>query len=198
MPKVIYIRHGESESNQMINEVLKNKKTLSIEQENQIKTNSNPNLTILGNMQAIATARYLSKILENYKTIQIWTSPYKRAQQTAHSLIELNNDIKLEIITELYEYTKHVKQFDELSKLNIIKDDNWNKFTERVLNFNNKLKQKLLNMNENEILLVFGHSVFLSVLMSYQISQEKDNSIDTTIFHLPNCCINTLEFKSNK
>ena len=198
MPKVIYIRHGESESNKIIHD---NKK-LTNEHEEQIKCFLNPNLTNLGSEQANKTGDYLYKILKNkYKKIYVWISPYNRTQQTAKPFLQLSQDLPVEsnIMPDLYEYTSNNKQpNDELIKLGINNDITWNHFINRVIKFNIKLKEKMLKMHEDEILLIFGHSLFFSVLMAYQTVQEKDAEIDDITFELPNCCLSTIGYNTTR
>lgn len=200
MPKVILVRHGESESNKIIHI----NKTLTEDHEEQLSRFSNPNLTDLGFKQATQTGNYLHNILKNNnKKINVWISPYDRTQQTAKPFLDicLSQSMQLEtnIVPDLYEYTSPKKQLGEnLLKLGVGHDHSFDDFVKRVIQFNSKLKEKLFEMDEDQILIIFGHSLFFSILMEYQVVQESYSNIHDVTFELPNCSISTIGFNFEK
>ncbi|CAH6419020.1 Histidine phosphatase superfamily clade 1 [uncultured virus] len=84
-PLVIFVRHGESQSNKLIHD------NLGIElTPEQIHERQDPELTELGVKQAARTAEYLYQRLESYGSdvkVHVWVSPFARTRETAHEFI---------------------------------------------------------------------------------------------------------------
>lgn len=195
-PNLFYlIRHGESESNKIIHsqEIKDSKK-----RKKALNANGDPCLTPLGCQQAFHTAKHLfDKISEKYSSVNILVSPLKRTKETADPFIELckknNFPFKLVYDPNLQEYTSPQKQVDELlTHLGepLIVDKQWSHFTDRVL----KILKVLREPSETPFI-IFGHSQFFSVLLSYFGSQETYVlPRHKIVFHLPNCCITTFSY----
>ena len=191
---VVYIRHSESESNVVLHN--NPKSNLSSSEEALINSFSDPNITNKGKAQALVTANFLfDKIKSMKKTnLKILVSPFKRAQQTMLPFIELceKHNIKHNfiIMNELQEYTSPKKILNPEQKMRgLVNHHTWQDYIPFVLKFNDILKQELKKQKDNEILIIFGHSLFFSSLLSYHIAQEEHMSNDKPHIHQPNCCI---------
>ena len=187
---LIFIRHGESESNHYIH-------TKSDNLEHNINKHGNPNLTPTGVAQGDETGKYLSKMLGNRK-VTVFTSRFKRTMQTAETFLHMYEDNIEEVqnLSFLNEYTKPSKQLSQ-SDINdgIVCHNSWKEFTKNIMEFLDYIKKY-----QNKTLVIFGHSLYISVLTSYLGSKSKcmiDGSIDNIIFELPNCSITTMELKED-
>jgi broad specificity phosphatase PhoE len=191
---VVYVRHAESESNLILHN---NKdKNLSSSQEKNLNSYHDPDITELGIKQSICTAQYiLNKIKEMNKTkINVWMSPFQRAQDTAMYFIDLcykeNIEINFKIIVELQEYTSPKKVLSEQqTKQGLIIHDTKEIFIDKVIKFNDTLKTELKEHTKSDILIVFGHSLFFSNLFSYHINHEQFRPNERGSIRLPNCSI---------
>lgn len=192
-PLILLIRHGESESNNIFRN------------EGDYPNVSDAVLTKLGHQQAEVTANHLMQCFKNYGTempkITVWMSPFMRTQQTAAPFIELAKDsiVHTEVIPTLQEYTSISKHLsEELIKAGCINHQSWNHFIENVRTFNTQLKKTYRALQDDEILVIFGHSIVISVLLSYYASQRKNMpaTIDDISIHIPNCSITSLKLNS--
>ena len=121
---VLYVRHAESESNAIIHESRKNdRKRLTDSQEDKVNSYNDPDITSLGIRQSMVTGIHLiSKLkLMKKKKINIWMSPFQRAQDTAKHFIdrcdeENDLEVRISIIRELQEYTSPKKEITEEQK----------------------------------------------------------------------------------
>lgn len=210
---VIYVRHAESESNAIIHTAKKenlihtskksNLKILSQSQEVLLNSYSDPNITFIGSQQASCLAEHLiNKInILNKKTVNIWISPFKRTIETANKFIELctknNIDHNVKIMPELQEYTSKKKTLtDKEIDAGLIIHDTIDVFLNKITIFNDILKQHLYEqeVNQDSVLILFGHSLFFSSLMTYHITQETILPTDTSSLQIPNCSISCESF----
>jgi broad specificity phosphatase PhoE len=95
----------------------------------------------------------------------------------------------------LNEYTRPSKKLTAEHKASGIAHHNsWEDFTAQVVAFVDMIEQRV----DEETVVVFGHSLFLSVLMSYVASNkcfipEKDQCV----FRFPNASITTFVYEEN-
>lgn len=190
---VVYIRHAESESNLILHT---NKNNLTSSQEKSLDSYHDPDITELGIKQSICTAQYLlNKIKEMNKTkINIWMSPFQRAQDTAMYFIDLcykeQINISFKTLIELQEYTSPNKVLsDNQIKQNLIIHKTKEIFIDQVIKFNDILKIKLKEQTNNDILIIFGHSLFFSNLLAYHVNHEQFRPINLGSIRVPNCAI---------
>ncbi len=195
---VIYVRHAESEANVVIhNKPNKSDKSkLSQSQENLLNSYADPHITSLGKTQAAHTATHLIQtILKLNKTkVTIWVSPFKRTIETAKPFIigcfDRNIDYTVTFLPELQEYTTNKKPLSEEQKESgLIIHQNFDSFLHKLLTFNEMLKNQLKKQNQEQILIVFGHSIFFSTLLSYHIMHERITPTEISSLQLPNCSL---------
>lgn len=193
---VVYVRHAESEANVIIHKEKDKLKKLSDDQDELINSYIDPNITSLGEQQALYTAKYLIERIRlmNKTNITVWISPFRRTQETAKYFINLcienNITYKVQIIPELQEYTTNKKPVSEILIDNgIVIHKSFSEFVSQVIIFNNILKNELRKQDQNTIHILFGHSLFFSVLMSYHIIHEQVFPKNISSLQLPNCSI---------
>lgn len=189
---VVYVRHAESEANIIIHKHKDKTKPLSSSQEMKINSFTDPNISELGYNQAHITARHLLDTIKKMgKTkITVWQSPFVRAQNTAKPFIEqcTENLINIQIVPELQEYTttKIVLQDHETHLVNHTTKE---EFYDQVIKFNGLLLEELGKQTPEHILIIFGHSLFFSTLITYHVQHEKCKILDIPSLQLPNCSI---------
>ena len=190
---VVYVRHAESESNLILHT---NKNNLTSSQEKSLDSYHDPDITELGTKQSSCTAQYLlTKVKEMNKTkVDIWMSPFQRAQDTAMYFIKLCNkqniEINLKTIVELQEYTSPKKVLSESQfKQGLINHNTKEIFIDQVIKFNDTLKTELKEQTKDNILIIFGHSLFFSNLFAYHTNHEQFRPIERGSIRLPNCSI---------
>lgn len=201
---IFFVRHGESESNKLIHDKIYTKKS---DLKEALNSHGDPNLTDKGIEQAQHTAEYLfGKLKQKYSNVNILVSPIKRTVQTANELIKLcdNEEFKEEFkhtityLPELQEYTNPNKNTKgKLTCLGdpLIVDESWESFCSRVL----KTVTILEGIKNKAPTVVFGHSIFISILCSY-VSSQKNYIIEeknNRSFQLPNCSITPMSFNNN-
>lgn len=198
---VVYVRHAESEANTIIHTSTK----LTEDDEKMINSYGDPNITECGYSQASTTSKYLlQKIVKiNKQKVHIWISPFKRAQQTAEKFIdECKNsglEYSIETLIFLQEYTSPKKKLSqELLDKGLIIHNSIADFNKIVREFNKYLKTALLKQTDEEIIVIFGHSVFFSSLLTYQCIQEEYNITQFPCFQLPNCSITSVALDKNE
>ena len=185
MPTIIMVRHGESVAN----------KDLRFSGEY-----ADPQLTELGHIQAKITAKYLVRCFEGTTSnkIIVWTSPFLRTIQTAEPFIKLAGNMvrKVESIQLLQEYTTSNNSLTpHLRKDFCIQHKQWSDFTNQLFLLNELLRETYYNLKEDETLIIFGHSLVISTLLTYYISGERvmNTCIDDTSIQIPNCAITCLK-----
>lgn len=194
---IFYIRHGQSESNAITSNQIVDNESIT---KNLVSVD--PNITELGEKQAKATATYLfNQLPKNSSNITIIQTPLKRTQQTALPFISLLKDhnINYKLITNeiSFEYIAQHKEIPpELSdKIEI--DSDWSWFWWRARLFNQQLRE-MMDQDSESIYVVFGHGLFLSLLIAFQMSQEtivmSSPKISVDLF---NCSISKTEFIQN-
>jgi len=149
-------------------------------------------LVILSWLHAIETASYLIKICEKNSIEPIvWSSKYTRAQQTAEPFLTFAKR-NYNVDKDLREYSRVGRTFPDW----VTPDESWESFCQRVFIFAKKLKE----LDQSETYIIFGHSLFFSVLLSYLSTQEEYEFCNKSFaIHLPNCSISTIKWcKSNK
>ncbi len=199
MTTIIFVRHGESLSNILIhqNNINKTSKTTLTDQLNEI---GDPHLTVTGNKQSIAVGEYLCKQLGT-KYVRVLTSLFTRTQETSKPFCDMyskyikSND-SLELLSE---YTKPEKKLTkEHLKRGLKPHQNWDEFTKTIKNFVIILEEMdSADCSEPITIVIFGHSLYISVLTSYLGSRKTfiptNNQL---VFRCPNCSITTVEYSN--
>jgi broad specificity phosphatase PhoE len=200
---VVYVRHAESESNLILHD--NKNKSLTKSQENIINSHNDPDITSLGIEQSISTSIcILNKIKEmDITTIDVWISPYQRAQDTASYFIELCQKERIQIniktVVELQEYTSMKKTIsDEQKKIGMMIHETKDIFIEQIIKFNDILKINLKEQTKGNILIIFGHSLFFSNLISYHVNHEQFKPKEISSLQLPNCSISCENYDFNQ
>lgn len=175
MNKIIFVRHGESVSN----------KHLHQGQMHKINNYADPELTSIGQQQAEQTAEHLKNVLQKEEKVAVFTSQYTRTQQTAKPYISSNTNVHH--LHHMGLFNEYAPSYQKLPA-NIQHDNSWDDFTLRVKNF----ADNLLEISSNAV--VFGHSLFISVLASYLILGTLP---DKPLFTIPNASITTFVFENN-
>ena len=203
---VIYVRHAESEANTIIHKSKSLGKPLTSSQELKIHSYSDPDITHLGIEQSKATAQYLFDNIKkmNKKHVTVWLSPMKRAQHTGKYFIDLFKDdlITTKIINELQEFTS-TKITLEDHHTYLVNHATKEEFFDQIMKFNELLLDELKNQTHepnDHILIIFGHSLFFSSILSYHIQHEKNKIVEFSSLQLPNCSISceSYNFTENK
>jgi broad specificity phosphatase PhoE len=195
MTTVIFVRHGESESNWFLHQ----DKT-DPELSKKINALGDPKLTGLGSKQADKVGEYLHRLLKG-KNLRIFTSPFQRTSETAEPFIsrKVKEKIAFSIQTlgVLQEYTKPQKHLtqDHHNK-GIVHHETWDDFTKQIRAFVDELED---HCQENDHpIVIFGHSLYLSVLVSYiASSKEMMPKKEQLVFRFPNCSITTFEYSQS-
>lgn len=199
---VVYVRHAESEANIIIHNHKDKSKPLSQSQEMKINSFLDPDISQIGIEQAKVTATYLFDTIKkmNKTKITVWQSPFLRAQHTAKYFIELcqENLIHSSIVNELQEYTS--TKVILYNHAYLINHETKDEFYDQVIKFNKLLLEELEHQNQDNILIIFGHSLFFSTLITYHIQHEKCKIYDMSSLQLPNCSISceSHDFLNNK
>jgi broad specificity phosphatase PhoE len=187
---IIFVRHGESESNVYLHENNPDASTL-------INKHGDPMLTTTGHNQSFWTGQYLSDAFKEYSPIPekivVYCSPFTRTRETCkHFLTHYGDGIEYTEDVLLTEYTSVRKQLtDEHKSRGLTHDLNWEAFVGRVKSF----IDKLVVPNDKPIV-VFGHSLWVSVAVSYLSSQKTYVPAKVALsFEFPNCSITTIQYK---
>lgn len=142
-------------------------------------------LTELGEFQAKETAQYLAAYCKScdFKP-EVWVSPLKRARDTAQPFLEYGlHSGEKKVVAGLQEFTKPTKKAPKP----FIVDEDISAFFARVHEF---VDAFFVNAKPPQNLIIFGHSLFFSAMISYLGTQAKARFDDKNIaFHLPNCSI---------
>ena len=143
-------------------------------------SDNNPDLTELGYKQAKIVCQHLKEKLKN-RPFKIMTSPLKRAILTAEPLL------------------KHVDQEYEINEMLIefsfAKKASWKEFTNTIA----QVVTRLENHSDDVPIVIFGHSIYLSCLISY-IASAKIGFLEKRdlAFRIPNAAITTCTFDKSK
>jgi broad specificity phosphatase PhoE len=188
MTNVIFVRHGESESNVFIhadpNDAMLSQKICAI---------GDPKLSNKGHLQANDVGEFLVKKLDG-KKVRVLTSLFTRTIQTSQPFCDAYKDnIELHEHTKLLcEYTKPLHQLSNDHKSQGLEHHHtWEEFTNQVEDCVDLL-ESLAQCSDTPIV-VFGHSLFLSVLVSYLgSSKTMVPEKQQLTFRFPNCSITTL------
>lgn len=189
-PKVIFVRHGESTSNKTIHDSFEQKVLPGILTEMKL----DPGLTSLGIEQSQLTAIHLGNIIkkENAK-VHIWQSPLKRTHLTALPFLTIVG-APSSVTTEplLQEHVGSEMDIPKRLKDVGVVSQTWDEYFTNTRLLVKKIKEKLYSMNDNEYLIIFGHSLTISLaisLMSMGVLSEREIVPVPISFHLPNCSL---------
>ncbi len=193
---IIFVRHGESEANKYLheNEVVDEDKLNS----------ADPGLTNRGYHQAVTTSEYLLAVfaLDRASEIHVMFSPLERAKKTfavfsSYWRGRQGGMILGDEVLALFEWSPLKKKMpQELLEKGLKNDDSWDDFIIRVVMFKNFLKEKIRSIEPGEAIVIFGHSLFFSVLMQHLMCQELFFPSEGHIsLQIPNCSISCFEYK---
>lgn len=163
---ILLVRHGESENNLL----MKHAKSTDTTKYDGKKEDCL--LTEQGTHQAITTGAYLRKQLKD-KDLMVWSSSLKRAVSTAEHA-GFKDAERMDLLTE---YDKEI----ELTR-----------------DFHLRLVQTLARIqhrrDDSKILVIFGHSIFFSMLLSYIVSHGPwyGDVFEYMTIELPNCSVTNL------
>lgn len=197
----IYVRHGESEQNQIIHKS-------EGQQVQDLQKMYDPELTDLGKKQAEMTAEYLCYMLDKYYphvTINVWVSPFKRTKQTAQPFI----DKKPQVVVNsqclnhlLQEYTSEKNKYpiEMVESMDIIP---YHKDLYHYYDCIKALSERIKIFNRNDdvnptVLIIFGHSLTFSQLLTYQSNNEAYQPQEISRIHLPNCSISVVQYQQSE
>ena len=144
--RVIFVRHGESESNLVIHNA--ESSVLSSEEKSEINRNGDPKLTARGKNQAQKTAQHLSMLCEGANAVHVYVSPFKRTLETATPfLVSVDfSKLILETDTSLQEYTRPSRVISQSlkDKYNFINDVSFGSFCDRVKMFSTTASKRFV------------------------------------------------------
>lgn len=211
LPNVIYVRHGETVSNKYLHsgesshhsrkssggDFVRNPAGSRFDPRGDLLDLADPKLTEVGKEQAEEVGNHFQNILPqtHYENLLLLVSPYQRTIDTSlPTYISLKRDyfIDYRILDELYEYTPPQKNIP--SKFNFENDKDFSSFVNRVREFNIQLKDICETLSKNTLVIIFGHSLFFSVLLEIQSCQEEIVTIEKGSFHLPNCSLSVVVY----
>lgn len=96
---------------------------------------------------------------------------------------------------DMYEYTHPEKIIED--DMGIKHDETWQHFILRVVNCANQLEEEVKKYDDKTVFILFGHSLYFSILMSYIVTKDNIDNIDNC-FELPNCSINSIVYREDK
>lgn len=184
---IIFVRHGESQANAH-QHADRNDPDL----QQKMDAHGDPGLTETGVKQADVTAYYLAEKLTG--SMLVLVSFMKRAYRTAEMFLR-RCEPRVQYLSMLNEYTRPSKKLTaEHRGAGIYHHDSWDEFTAQVAAFVDMIEQRV----EEETVVVFGHSLFLSVLVSYVASNKRFiPEKDQCVFRFPNASITTFVYEEN-
>ena len=190
MTTILFIRHGESETNKFIHQD-PNDPHLS----DKINAVGDPHLTENGILQAKQVGEYLITILKD-KKVRVLTSLFTRTIETSQPFCDeyKSNVSENESLEILSEYTKPQKKLtDEHLKKGLRNHIDWYDFTVSIEECVDILED--MAQCNNQPIIVFGHSLYISTLISYLGSSKMFMPEKSQlIFRFPNCSITSCEY----
>jgi broad specificity phosphatase PhoE len=178
MPVVVFVRHGESEANAITHAG------------GEYRRIEDPPLTDRGRVQAHETARHIADALcatGRRVTLAVWTSPQRRAAETAAALRTTDENERAECLrgsSRWFDITHEpaLREYDGDT-------ESWAEFECRVTRTLDELFR-----GEAEYVLVFTHSLWLSCAISWVASGKRAfPAVDGVCHQLPNCSLTVME-----
>ena len=197
--KIICLRHGESTPNRIIHD--SEGDSLSKSERHVIATYKDPKLTERGHIQAQKTSEYLIQCLQIMKPgkVRVLISPYQRTLDTSQPFVNSKVISYSEVLPILREYTEVGKATDEHIKKGLLPDEDWISFQKRIIDFTTYLKHVVSKSTSKDIIVIYGHSLFFSAMLSYVGSQETWlPSKSNIVYQMPNCSITTIGYDKRK
>jgi broad specificity phosphatase PhoE len=183
---IVFVRHGESEANVFLHNHDPDAGT-------KINRLGDPKLSTLGLEQAKATCQALIKSFNEIGNPRVFVlcSQFTRAVQTGQYFVD--NYESLLGYTEtnkLLEYTPPKKNLSQIHlDSGLSHDHTWDEFKSRIISF----CDEWVTTPPHQPIVVFGHSMFISCLVTYISSHRKFfPEKDQMFFRYPNCSITTL------
>ena len=183
---IVFVRHGESEANIFIH-------NNDPDAGNKIDNLGDPKLSELGKSQAESVGKSLIKHLIESGTpsVNVLISKFTRAIETSKYFTNhYPGKLTSNITSELIEFTPVKKNLSQVHlDSGIFHDQTWDDFKDRVIKFCNEY----LNEPPKETIIVFGHSLFISCLVSYISSHRRlFPEKNELCFRFPNCSITSV------
>lgn len=186
-PTAILVRHGETESNSLIH--TSSGQNLSRHQMEQVIRAFDTPLTPFGVRQAQATAEHLVQSLNamGAKRVAVWVSPFERAIETARPFLLHPNRPPCEMLRTplLQEQVKSDKVIPKRLREDGVTHFEWPEYLERVNTLKGQIQNELNRLGADEHLVIFGHSLTFSLLLSAMVGSDK------IVHQLPNCSISS-------
>jgi len=182
---IVFVRHAESEANVYIHKK-------DPDADKYINNLGDPELSQLGRQQSEAVGRSLINSLKEMgnPVINVLVSQFIRTQQTSEYFIKNYANIDEVIITtELLEYTPSQTRFSQAHlDSGLSHDTSWEDFKRRIIKF----AETYMSLSHDKPIIVFGHSMFISCLVTY-ISSNRTffPQKDELCFRFPNCSVTT-------
>ncbi len=185
----VFIRHAESESNAEIHNGNIDNLTLF----------HDASLTACGIVQASQVSHYIEGKLKLRKLLKLFASPQQRAIDTCKDIKDTFSE-EYQVEPDIYEYRCPDKQ-DLVHEHGTCKVDNtWEDFCTRVRAFIDKCETmtkdlSFQELSEKPVVLVFGHSLFISTFITMCCIQCKHYGPagpEALAFHIPNASLSNL------
>lgn len=183
---IVFVRHGESEANIFLHQNDPDAGT-------KINRLGDPNLSTLGLEQAKVTCQALIRNFEEMgnPSVFVLCSSFSRAVQTGSYFVDnYESLLGYSETNELLEYTPPKKNLSQQHLDRGLSHDNrWDDFKNRIVSF----CDKWFNTPPKQPIVVFGHSMYISCLITYMSSNRKFfPDKNQMFFRFPNCSLSTL------
>ena len=188
---IVFVRHGESEANVFLH-------NNDPEADKHINRLGDPKLSDLGLKQSEVVGKALIESLNEmgHTEVRVLVSTFTRARQTSDYFCNnyKGGEIHISITPQLLEYTPPKKSLSKVHLRSGLKHDKtWDNFKDRIVKF----CEDYLTSPPDKPIIVFGHSMFISCLVSYISScRTFFPQKNQMCFRFPNCSITTILFDS--
>lgn len=209
-PMVLMVRHGESRSNEAIHK-LPGQTVICDQMSARLDLTFDPPLSEFGLSQAEETGKHLINTVKMVEEIGgkpmkivVWVSPFTRTKQTAEPFLRLSGLKGQEIEkTNLQEFVDPNKPYKKLPHEMITKGlknhSSLEEYYDDLKKLNEEIKDVLNNAEPNTVLIIFGHSLTMSLLRVYQATNENYLPVDgITCLEIPNCFIAGSRYESGR
>lgn len=205
MVQFIFVRHGESTSNEHLHlHALAPGAELSAEALHAVRTHANPVLTWRGTLQSSMVANHITRHVGASRIVAIVASPFARAHETARAAAHPNMP-PIRTCDELREYTTAAKWASLSESERTLGDaDTWPLFTARVAASVALLERDyghaMIDSCDGAVVLVYGHSIHISTLLTHVATQcvYMPPSIDALAIELPNCSVSVAHYHASR
>lgn len=189
---IVFVRHGESEANVFLH-------TNDPDSSRKINRLGDPTLSDRGLKQSECTGKMLIRRFQELGTpgVHVLVSQFTRAIETSNYFVYNYPQIdSMNITNVLLEYTPPKKNLSQLHLDSGLQHDySWEDFKDRIIQF----CDRYLTSPPKSPIIVFGHSMYISCLVSY-ISSHRTffPDKDQLCFRFPNCSFTTFLWSSKR